>query len=207
MMLAGPKRFPVSLDFSKIAQYSKIARNSMNHHTTLIYAWMLTPLAAITAFGQPAGARRTSAPAAIASSSPTITILPAPSGAMLRSEGPGNAALDLGKVSYFRGASAPGESSRKTPGSLVISTRFVLRVDCPGSSSSSQVNVTMSRADAAETHDLAIDGIKLGTAPQPLAQSMPCGSSAEHRLEVEVPVSTPAGPIGSNVAFEATLRK
>jgi hypothetical protein len=39
-----------------------------------------------------------------------------------------------------------------------------------------------------------------------LAESMPCGSS-EHRLEVEVPVSTPAGPIGSTVAFEATLHK
>jgi hypothetical protein len=193
---------PSQSGFPMIAQYSMNA-----HHTTLIYVWMLAPLAAITAFGQPAGARRTSAPAATASSLPTITILPAPSGAMLRSEGPGNAALDLGRVSYFRGASAPGESSRRTSGSLVISTRFALKVDCPGSTPSSRVDVTMSRTDAAETHEMAIDGIKLGTAPQPLAESMPCGSSGEHRLEVEVPVSTPAGPIGSNVAFEATLRK
>jgi hypothetical protein len=168
---------------------------------------MLTPLLAITAFGQPASSSRSALPMVTASAAPTITILSAPTGAMLRSEGPGNAALDLGKVSYFTGASAPGESSKKTPGSLVISTRFVLRVDCPGSSSSSQVNVTMLRTDAAATHAMAIDGIKLGTTAQPLAESMPCGSSSEHRLEVEVPVSTPAGPIGSNVAFEATLRR
>jgi len=166
---------------------------------------MLTPLAAITAFGQ--AAPRKSSLVVTAAATPTITILPAPTGAMLRSEGPGNAALDLGKVSYFKGASAPGESSKKTSGSLVITTRFELKVDCPGSTLSSRVNVTMSRTDASETHAMAIDGIKLGTAPQPLAESVPCGSSGEHRLDVEVPVSTPAGPIGSNVAFEATLRK
>jgi hypothetical protein len=183
-----------------IAQYSMHA-----HHATLIYVWMLTPLAAISALGQPANGSRSALP--IVAAAPTITILSAPNGAMLRSEGPGKAALDLGKVSYFKGTSAPGENSKKTSGSLVISTRFELKVDCPGSTPSSRVNVTMSRTDAATTHAMAIDGIKLGTAPQPLAESMPCGSSGEHRLEVEVPVSTPAGPIGSNVAFEATLRK
>jgi hypothetical protein len=36
---------------------------------------------------------------------------------------------------------------------------------------------------------------------------MPCGSSGEHRLDVEVPVSTPAGSIASTIAFEATLRR
>src|SRR5271170_546591 len=98
---------------------------------TFISGWMLTPLAAITAFGQ--AAPRKSSLVVTAAATPTITILPAPTGAMLRSEGPGNAALDLGKVSYFKGSSAPGESSKKTSGSLVISTRFALKVDCPGS--------------------------------------------------------------------------
>jgi hypothetical protein len=126
---------------------------------------------------------------------------------MIRSEGTGNAALDLGRVSYFRGAGAPGESSKTISGALVISTWFALRVDCPGSPSSSQVSVTMLRTDAAATHVVAIDGIKLGTTAQTLDPAIPCGSRSEHRLEVEVPVSTPAGPIGSNVAFEATLRK
>jgi hypothetical protein len=54
---------------------------------------------------------------------------------------------------------------------------------------------------------MAIDGITVESSAQLLAQSMPCGSSTEHRLDMEVPVSTPAGPIGSTVAFEATLRK
>lgn len=52
----------------------------------------------------------------------------------------------------------------------------------------------------------AIDGTPLGYGVQTLAQCMPCGSVAEHRLDLEVPISTPAGPIGSTVAFLATLR-
>ncbi len=173
---------------------------------TLFSLWMLAPLVNGPAFGQASGERRTLSPMSV-TAAPIVTILSAPTGGLVRSEGPGNSALDLGRVSYFRGASAPGESSKKTHGSLVISTRFILKVDCPGGSSSSQVSVTMSRTDGAATHALTIDGIKLGTEPRPLVESMPCGSLGEHRLDMEVPVSTPAGPIESNVAFEATLRR
>jgi hypothetical protein len=176
-------------------------------HTTLFSVWMMAPLMAFAASGQPSGASRAVPPVVTTPAAPTVTILSSSTGAIIRSEGAGNAALDLGRVSYFRGASAPGESSKKTSGSLVISTRFVLKVDCPGSSRSSQVNVTMSRTDAAATHSMAIDGIMVGSTAQVLAQSVPCGSSGEHRLDMEVPVSTPAGPIGSTVAFEVTLRK
>jgi len=176
-------------------------------HTTLFSVWMLAPLVACAASGQPSRGARAVPAGTAAPAAPTVTILSASTGAMIRGQGASNATLDLGRVSYFRGVSAPGESSKKTPGSLVISTRFVLRVDCPGSPSSAQVNVTMSRTDAAATHSIAIDGIVLGSAEQLLEQSMPCGFSGEHRLDVEVPVSTPAGSIGSTVAFEATLRK
>jgi hypothetical protein len=65
----------------------------------------------------------------------------------------------------------------------------------------------MSRLDAAASHAITIDGTTLGSAPQILALSMPCGSGGEHRLDVEVPVSTPAGRIGSTVALVAVLRK
>jgi hypothetical protein len=138
---------------------------------------------------------------------PTITILAAATGALIRSQGTGYASLDLGRVSYYKGVSAPGESSQKNPGSFVISTRFAIRVDCPGSALSSKVNVTMSRLDAAPTHALTIDGTIVESTARTLSPSMPCGSSGEHRLDVEVPISTPAGSIGSNLAFVATLKK
>jgi hypothetical protein len=168
--------------------------------------WMWLLITVRTAFGQAGGVPRGSLPVMPTAAEPVITILSAATGALLRSEGVSSAALDLGTVSYFRGASAQGESTQKISGALMISTQFALKVDCPGSPSSSQVNVTVSRTDLSATHGMAIDGIKLGTAAQPFVQSMPCGSSGVHRLQVEVPISTPAGPIGSTVAFLATLK-
>ena len=164
--------------------------------------WTLLLLAIRAASGQPIGT-----PRAALSSPPTITILTAASGAMVVNQGPGSSALNLGKASYFRGTTAAGESSQRAANSLIITTRFALRVDCPGSPASAQVNVTVKRMDASSSHTMAIDGIKLGPAPHILEQSLPCGSAGEHLLTVEVPKSTPSGSIGSTVAFAATLKQ
>ena len=173
----------------------------------LFRAGMLALLANVGAFGQPAVAPRLFTTVVANPAAPTITILPAATGALLRNQGFSNASLDLGRVSYFRGTSAPGQSSQKRSRAFVTSTRFTLRVDCPGSSAASKVNVTMSRLDAADTHVMRIDGTPVRSTEQTLVQSMPCGSQGEHRLDVEVPVSTPAGPISSSVAFLATLNR
>ena len=166
--------------------------------------WMLLLLANRSAFGQaPAVTPRSITPALAAA--PTITILAAPTGAMLETQGANNASMNLGPISYFKGTSAVGETSQKNQSAFVVSTRFALRVDCPGNASS-QVTLTVSRLDASATHGIAVDGIALGPGAQILAASMPCGSSGDHRLDVEVPVSTPAGPIGSTIAFTATLK-
>jgi hypothetical protein len=173
---------------------------------------MLALLASRAAVGQAGGplagsTTRAAMPAAAVAGAPIVTILSAAAGALVLSQGAGNASVNLGSVSYFKGTSAAGETSQKNTGSFVISTRFAIRVDCPGSPNLAQVNVTMSRLDEAPSHTIAIDGTALGSAPQTLAPSVPCGSVGEHRLDVAVPVSTPAGSIGSNVAFVATLKK
>ena len=134
--------------------------------------WMLLLLTNRAALPQMASALRTVAPAV--STAPTITILAAPTGVMLQSQGTGNASMDLGPISYYRGTSAVGETSRKNPGAFVISTRFALKVDCPGNSSS-QVNLTVSRLDASATHAISIDGIPLGPTALILVSSMSCG--------------------------------
>ncbi len=179
----------------------------MTSQRTTLFQVMLALLANPGAFGQPAAAPRFFTSVVANPAAPTITILPAATGALLRNPGFSNASLDLGRVSYFRGTSAPGESSQRHSRSFVTSTRFVLRVDCPATSAVSKVNVTMSRMDSADTHLMRIDGTPVRSAEQVLVQSMPCGSQGEHRLDVEVPVSTPAGPISSNVAFLATLNR
>lgn len=176
------------------------------NYTALFRVSMLALFASRAAFGKPSTSPRTITPI-MAASAPTITILAAATGALVRSQGASSALLDLGPVSYFKGTSAPGESGRRNSGSLVISTRFVLKVDCPGSLSSSRVNVTMSRLDAAASHAIAIDGTTVGSAAQTLVDSMPCGSRGEHRLDLEIPVSTQAGSIESTIAFVATLNR
>jgi len=168
---------------------------------------MLALLTNPGAFGQPAGAPRLFTAVIANPAAPTITILPAANGALLRNQGGSQASLDLGRVSYFGGTSAPGQSSQKHSQSFVTSTRFALRVDCPGNSAGSKVNVTMSRLDSADKHVMRIDGTPVRSTEQILVQSMPCGSQGEHRLDMEVLVSAPPGPISSNVAFLATLNR
>ena len=175
----------------------------MNFKNVALSIQMMMLFAGGAAFGQNAHSR---VPMVAGAAAPTITILSAATGALLKNYGANNAALDLGRVSFFTGTSGPGQSKRKQGRSFVVSTRFTLKVECPGSSSS-VVSVTMSRLDAAPSHAITIDGTRLGSSAQTLAESMPCGSEGEHRLELEVPASTPAGSIGSTVAFVATLRR
>jgi len=154
--------------------------------TSLFSLWIVFLLSNRAAFAQAAGAPRAMTQAVAAA--PTTSILAVPAGGMIGSQGPGIATVDLGPISYFKGTSAPGETSQKNAGSFVISTRFAVMVNCPGSSSNSLVNLSVSRLDASTSHALAIDGIDVGSVAQVLAPSMPCGSSGEHRLEMEVPV-------------------
>lgn len=176
-------------------------------YKALFLVWMAVLIANRATFGQRTSNLRSIALVVASLAAPTITVLAAATGTLIRNLGPSNTSLDLGRVSYFHGPSAPGQSVQKNSKSFVISTRFGLRVDCPGSSSSSSVTVTMFRLDADGSHAISIDGTTLGSAAQTLVRSTPCGSSVEHRLDVQIPISTPAGAIGSTVAFAATLNR
>jgi hypothetical protein len=147
------------------------------------------------------------APVAAGAATPTVSILTVSSGVEVRNLRANRASLDLGSVSYFQKRSAPGQSMRKYSKSFVISTRFALRVECPASSSSSRVSVTMSRLDGDTLPAIRIDGTTLGSSTQSLTQSMSCGSDGEHRLDVEIPIASPAGLLGSNIVFVATLSR
>lgn len=178
-----------------------------SRHVAPFLASILMLFANQAAFGQPGSNPRMIPLVGTAPGAPTITILTSATGALVRSLGASNASLDLGRVSFFQGTSAPGQSLRKNSKSFVISTRFDLRVDCPGSTSFSRVTVTMSRLDSDGAYAISVDGSALGSAAQTLVQSMPCGSGGEHRLEVNVPISSPSGPIDSTIALAAALDK
>jgi hypothetical protein len=173
----------------------------------LLLVWIVILFANRATFGQLTRGPRTISPVADALGAPTITIFTAATGTLIRSLGPNNASLDLGRVSYFQGVLVPGQTVRKSFGSIMISTRFNLRVDCPGSPSFSRVNVTISRRDEDGSYAVSVDGTTLGSAAQTLVQSMPCGSGSEHRLDVSVLTSSPAGPIDSTLALAATVNR
>jgi hypothetical protein len=202
-MLAGP------LGWSETSGQSVWLFLMNSEHAALLWISTVVLLGNRAAVALPARAPRSATPVAIAAHAPetAITIVAAGSGASLRSNGASHASLDLGRVSYFKGTGAPGQTTRRNAASFVISTRFALTVACPGGSPSSRVNVTMALLDADDSQIISIDGTKVGSVARTLVESMPCGSGAEHRLDVEVPVSAPAGNIGTTIAFVAAINR
>lgn len=167
-------------------------------------------LALLLAAGLAAGADRAHPlPPWIASASgrsqPTVTVLPAPSGAALQSDAAGGASLNLGQVAYYSGGHlAPGVSAKKNHTALVLSSRFGLRVDCGAGSRSSLAEVTISLADIDPSYTVSVDGVKLS--PVPSVTVLRCGSVTEHKVEIEVPKTRPAGPLGSAITFSAATK-
>jgi hypothetical protein len=134
---------------------------------------------------------------------PSITILAAASGAPLQTFSPGSASLNLGRAAYYGGHSASGVSQQKNTGSMVLMTRFALKIDCGGGQSSlAEVRMTLLLPDP--SYAVSVDGTKLSTAEFPTI--LRCGSVSEHRVEIEVPKTRPAGPIGSTVSFSAIAK-
>jgi hypothetical protein len=65
----------------------------------------------------------------------------------------------------------------------------------------------MALLDADDSQIISVDGTTVGSVARTLVESMPCGSGGEHRLDVEVPVSTPAGSMGTTIAFVAAINR
>lgn len=51
---------------------------------------------------------------------------------------------------------------------------------------------------------IRIDGIVLGTAPRIIQRNAPVGIAVTHRLEIEVPVTAPDGPLTAMIGWEVT---
>lgn len=135
---------------------------------------------------------------------PTVTVLPAATGAPLQTYSAGSAILSLGRAAYYGGASASGVSSRKGSSSMTLSTRFALQVDCGANSLSSMAEIAVSLTGLNPSYTLTMDGAKLSSAGSPT--TVRCGSRTEHMIEIEIPKDKPAGPIASTISFAAALK-
>lgn len=170
--------------------------------TTLVFAFLLIP-------GIAYGADRVRALAQVVAGAasqrqPTITVLPAASGAPLQSYTPGSASLSFGQAAYYGGHLAPGVAAQKNSGAMILTTRFGLRVDCPVGSPSPSVQVSMSLLDMDPSYVVSVDGRTLTSAPFVVPQW--CGSVAEHRVDVEIPKTKLAGPIANTLSFSVAQK-
>ena len=49
-----------------------------------------------------------------------------------------------------------------------------------------------------------VDGVVLGAAPRVVQRHAPIGVAVTHRIEIEVPVSAPEGPLAASIGWEVT---
>lgn len=163
-------------------------------------------LLAIPGFAAGADRARTLAQALAATATqgqPTVTILPSASGAQLQSYSAGSASLLFGQASYYSGRAAPGVAARKGKNSMILSTRFGLRVDCNGAPSA-LAEITFSLFSVDPSLAVSVDGLTLSTAPS--VTVLPCGAVSEHQVQVEIPATRTAGPINSTLAISAKTK-
>ena len=85
---------------------------------------------------------------------------------------------------------------------MVLATHFALKVDCGGAQSLADVVISLSTGDF--SYAVRVDGVTLSVLGA--VQSLRCGSVSEHRLEVEIPKTRPAGLLLGTVSFSATTK-
>lgn len=143
-------------------------------------AILLALVSAISASTLQAGSRRRAVAVSPPSSDLTLTFLDGP-------------VLDAGPL-VWRGA------KRKT----LVTRTVVLRI---GRASREALGTATLRAFL-ETPDpraqVRVDGILLGAAPRVVRRHAPIGIATTHRIEIEVPVSAPEGPLATSIGWEVT---
>ena len=137
--------------------------------------------------------------------SPTVRIVAVPDGADVQAPGGGFSSLDLGHVSWARDSQPWGVSRRKDPSSFGLVTRIGLQVDCGTAGAGRTVSVRASLDRQDPHHGILLDGAAMGPSPMGMS-AMPCGSTAEHTLEITIPVTAPAGPLSVTLVFEVNLQ-
>lgn len=103
--------------------------------------------------------------------------------------------LDLGSVAH----TARNERRDRTVRSETIQIRLDRR---GGSRGSASLRAYLASPDA--RCSIRIDGQLLGAAPIVIDPQIPVGAVTSHRIDVEVPVTAPEGPLATTIGWEAT---
>lgn len=135
---------------------------------------------------------------------PTIWVnfVPVAKGAPVSTAGGGQGTLDLGRVSFFGGATNDGVTVIRRGKSFVVSTVFGLRVGSESSTGTAKLIGLVTQMSA--NHRISVDGVRLAVTPQVIQMALKYGVVTEHRLEIEFPVENPevAAQLIQAVAFQ-----
>jgi len=106
-----------------------------------------------------------------------------------------DATIDVGRVVATRCAS---RGCMRT----VVSRRFRLRVDAVATSARYVRTQVFLQSDV-PGHRVRLDGRLLSSAPLMIDANVPLGVATIHTLEIEIPISEPAGMIAENLVWTA----
>jgi hypothetical protein len=104
------------------------------------------------------------------------------------------AVLDAGAIAW--------DGSRRQV--TVVSRTFTIRVGEASAPSGASVNVRAFLETADPRATIRIDGITLGAAPILIRHHAPIGVPLTHRLEIEIPITAPEGPLVATIGWETS---
>ncbi len=118
----------------------------------------------------------------------SVVITGTPDGSQLAA-GPGGQILDVGAVSYGAGARVANVQVSRQTDRFVVTSKFGLSIQDPSRHFSS-ASVMASLAYPDSIYTLWLDGVKLTITPQLIQGQARLGTVLQHRLQIEVPVSS-----------------
>ena len=135
-----------------------------------------------------------------------VQVMASGAGANVRATGSGFGSVDLGHVSWSKPPQAEGVTYTKDQSSFTMATRIGLHVGCSASDAGRLASVSAFVQQAGSTYVILLDGVKMSLSPAVVMAAADCGSTTQHWLQLQVPVTAPAGPINPSLGFGVVLR-
>jgi hypothetical protein len=137
---------------------------------------------------------------------PIVEVVSSPVGAAVLAAGTGYGSLGLGHIGWVTPNTAFGVTHSKTSNSFSMTTKLALLLSCPAADAGRRASIAAVLQQPDHRYVVSLDETTLSTAPVVISVITTCGSTTQHTLSINVPVSSTAGPINANLSFQVTLK-
>lgn len=177
----------------------------MQKHISILFVLLLSVVSA--AAGQSAkGSPARTSPEAIRSMAGgndiVIRILPLPGGTPILGGETGQGILELGTASYASGRRG-NVTTEKHDQYFTILTEFGLKLEKQNGSNTGAATLSAYLENPDPSCSFFLDGIQISAVPRIISAHMRTGNVTEHRMEVRVPKTAPAGALRTSVVWIA----